>query len=249
MTSGLPSVTDTRIEATADGSLTLGWNTSHMTYRSRYGAWTEANHVFVHGAHALDHPRPHIFEFGLGAATNLFATLAAFAESPSLAQLNYASLESSPLPLETFRELIGSYPLTESTRMRGFEALKAALQTNKAVTYEISPGKTLTLKIYRQSGLPSLPVNTYTGVYFDPFGPKDNPDAWTASIFDKLTQAMMPDARLATYAAASEPRRLMKSAGLHVARRLGAGGKREMTVASKSLASLQELTIWPKKLK
>ena len=60
---------------------------------------------------------------------------------------------------------------------------------------------------------------------------------------------MTQDARLATYAAASEPRRLMKAAGLHIARRPGAGGKREMTVASKSLDGLQDLTIWPKKLR
>ena len=65
-----PSATDARTEETADGSLTLGWNSSHVTYRSRYGAWTEANHVFVKAPTRSRVSRPHIFEFGLGAATN-----------------------------------------------------------------------------------------------------------------------------------------------------------------------------------
>ena len=45
---------------------------------------------------------------------------------------------------------------------------------------------------------------------------------------------MLPTARLATYAAASEPRRNMRAAGLIVARYPGAGGKREMTIAAKT---------------
>ena len=82
MTKRLPSAAEARTEKTADGSLTLGWDKSSVTYRSRYGAWTEANHVFIEGAAALSHTQPRIFEFGLGAATNLFATLAALLDSP-----------------------------------------------------------------------------------------------------------------------------------------------------------------------
>ena len=60
---------------------------------------------------------------------------------------------------------------------------------------------------------------------------------------------MHRDARLAPYAAASEPRRNMRDAGFIVARYPGAGGKREMTIAARHKAPLQELVIWPKKLK
>ena len=60
MTERLPSATEARTEKTADGSLTLGWDASSVTYRSRYGAWTEANHVFVEGAAAL-HTLSHTF--------------------------------------------------------------------------------------------------------------------------------------------------------------------------------------------
>ena len=116
MTSGLPSVSEALIEKTADGSLTLGWDVSHVTYRSRYGAWTEAKHVFLDGTKALEATAPRIFEFGLGAATNLFATLGAFIESPALSQLNYTALECSPLPPELFDELVASYPLSDAAR-------------------------------------------------------------------------------------------------------------------------------------
>jgi tRNA U34 5-methylaminomethyl-2-thiouridine-forming methyltransferase MnmC len=249
MTSGLPSVSEALIEKTADGSLTLGWDSSHVTYRSRYGAWTEAKHVFLDGTKALEATAPRIFEFGLGAATNLFATLGAFIESPALSQLNYTALECSPLPPELFDELVASYPLSDAARRSGRQALASALETEGSTTSEIVPGKTLVLEIVRNVGLPTLQKESFTSVYFDPFGPKDNPDAWTASVFGVLADAMTQDARLATYAAASEPRRLMKAAGLHIARRPGAGGKREMTVASKSLDGLQDLTIWPKKLR
>ena len=249
MTSRLPSATDARTEETADGSLTLGWNSSHVTYRSRYGAWTEANHVFVQGTNALEVSRPHIFEFGLGAATNFFATLQAFATHPSLTILNYDTLESSPLRLDTFAELIASYPVVSEAKTNGLQAIRTALESAKPVEFELLPGKTVRLVLHQREGLPELTESSFTSIYFDPFGPKDNPEAWTSPVFEALAQAMTSTARLATYAAASEPRRHMKNAGLYVARRPGAGGKREMTIASKSLASLQELTIWPKKLK
>ena len=249
MTSKLPSAENARTEETADGSLTLGWNTSHVTYRSRYGAWTEANHVFIEGADVFSTPKPAVFEFGLGAATNLFATLDAFVNHPTINFLTYETLENSPLPLTTFEELIASYPVSAEIKTKGLDAIRRAITGVESVIQELAAGKVLELKLHKRDGLPKLPQNCFTAIYFDPFGPQDNPDAWTASVFENIAHAMTPEARLATYAAASEPRRRMKSAGLHVARREGAGGKREMTIASKSLDSLQELTIWPKKLK
>ena len=86
---------EARTEKTADGSLTLGWDASSVTYRSRYGAWTEASHVFMK-VPRRSHTQPHIFEFGLGAATNLFATLAALLDSPATTHLIYETLGSSP---------------------------------------------------------------------------------------------------------------------------------------------------------
>ena len=249
MTSELPSATKARTEPTADGSLTLGWDSSHVTYRSRYGAWTEANHVFVEGTDALASPSPHIFEFGLGAATNLFATLQAFLAAGNSSTLIYETLESSPLPLETFGEVVDSYPISDSLKSVGLQALKQALENETEVGLQLANQKTLRFILHRRQGLPELGAETFTAVYFDPFGPRDNPDAWTDDVFERIAKAMKPEGRLATYAAASEPRRRMSRAGLHIARRLGAGGKREMTIASKSLECLQDFTIWPKKLR
>ncbi|MEC8052504.1 MAG: tRNA (5-methylaminomethyl-2-thiouridine)(34)-methyltransferase MnmD [Myxococcota bacterium] len=249
MTERLPSATEARTEKTADGSLTLGWDASSVTYRSRYGAWTEANHVFVEGAAALSHTQPHIFEFGLGAATNLFATLAALLDSPATTHLIYETLEAAPLSERTFAEVVSSYPMNESVKRQGLKLLLDAITTGTRQHLQLTPNQSVELAVHHRSGLPELKPEILTAVYFDPFGPKDNPDAWTPEIFQEVAKAMLPTARLATYAAASEPRRNMRSAGLIVARCPGAGGKREMTVAAKTESPLQDMVIWPKKLK
>ena len=249
MTERLPSAAEARTEKTADGSLTLGWDKSSVTYRSRYGAWTEANHVFIEGAAALSHTQPRIFEFGLGAATNLFATLAALLDSPTPKHLIYETLEAAPLPEHTFAEVVNSYPIGDSLKQQGLELLIDAITTGTPQHLQLTPNQSVELTVHHRTGLPQLKPEVLSAVYFDPFGPRDNPDAWTPNVFQEVAHAMLPTARLATYAAASEPRRNMRAAGLIVARYPGAGGKREMTIAAKTESPLQDMVIWPKKLK
>ncbi len=249
MTGKLPEVDASRPQETGDGSLTLGWEHSHVTYRSTYGAWTESNHVFVRGARVFDVARPAVFEFGLGAATNFFATLQALYDHPSVDHLDYHALESAPLSEDLFTTLVESYPVSANLREAGLRLLKSAIESGLGVTEHLPSGQTIELKVTVQSGLPALQPQHYTSIYFDPFGPRDNPDAWSRDVFSALSQTLTADGILSTYAAASEPRRAMAHAGLIVAREHGAGGKREMTIASKSEERLQGLTIWPKKLK
>ena len=143
MTKRLPSATEARTEKTADGSLTLGWDASSVTYRSRYGAWTEANHVFIEGAAALSHTQPRIFEFGLGAATNLFATLAALLDSPAPTHLIYETLEAAPLAGTYVRRGGNSYPMNDSLKQQGLKLLSMQSRPARHSTFNSRQTKVL----------------------------------------------------------------------------------------------------------
>ncbi|MFB6262634.1 MAG: MnmC family methyltransferase, partial [Bradymonadaceae bacterium] len=76
-------------------------------------------------------------------------------------------------------------------------------------------------------------------VYYDPFGPKAEPESWTVECFEMAREQIADDALLGTYSAASDVKRAMAEAGFAVATAPGTGRKREVTFASPSPEALE----------
>jgi hypothetical protein len=70
-------------------------------------------------------------------------------------------------------------------------------------------------------------------VYFDAFGPRVQPELWTAEIFRRIYTWMAPGGVFVTYCAKGQVKRDLKSVGFLVESLPGPPGKREMTRAIK----------------
>ncbi len=70
-------------------------------------------------------------------------------------------------------------------------------------------------------------------IYFDAFGPRLQPELWTAGVFEKTYRALKSDGVLVTYSAKGSVRRAMQEVGYRVERLPGPPGKREMLRATK----------------
>ena len=96
----------------------------------------------------------------------------------------------------------------------------------------------------------NIPHDKYAAdaIYHDPFGPRENPEAWSERCFAWQKSHLKDTGRLVTYAAASHVRRAMQTSGLVVAG-TDFGGKREMTVAAKTMlvsrnVIVENETVW-----
>ncbi len=212
----------TEIFETADGSKTLRHLGLDVTYRSIHGARQESLAVFVDGTWTPGQKR-RVLELGLGAATNLALTIDHAREHDY--ELEYIVFEKAPV-LES--------PVEASAEAVSIVSELLASQGN--------------LRTYRDRGMcVEVLVDTwgsrelegaFDSVYFDPFGPSVDTEAWTRGAFEFAAKHMKESALLGTYSAATAIKRAMVAAGLFVASAPGPGRKREITFASLSQAAL-----------
>lgn len=208
-----------RRRATGDGSPTLV-RSDGLSYRSMHGARTEARHVFVAGA-GLDvgeAPR-RVVEFGFGAGTNFAATvIARRARGP----LTYVGVDLAPVAPED---------------LPCFDAVAHALAT-AATTSGRAAQQEVALELRRVHFDDIVPTKPFDAVFFDPFGPADEPDSWSVPCLLAARACLAPHGRLVSYAVAGWVRRNMAAAGLYVATPPGPEGKRQFTLATPTPAQL-----------
>ncbi len=206
---------------TPDGSQTLVDDETGLTFRSRHGARTESQHVFVDGAQWPRAPgaRWTVLEVGLGPGTNLVCTHRAAVACGAV--LDYVAVERAPLPEAVFATGPAGalWPWVARALAVPGHAAEAA-------------GHRLTVHVDDVAGL-DLGAERFDAVYFDPFGPRDQPASWTAPVLAQVAAALRPQGRLLTYAASRAVKDGLRAAGLTVRSRPGAGGKRECTVGQK----------------
>ncbi len=233
-------VENLEIIATPDGSQTLRDPASGITYRSTYGARTEARHVFVEGTRLFTQPGPHrVLELGLGGGTNFLETLCVRAEKAPNAELIYHAIERAPIAPNLARQL---HQAEDPARAAALTILTRALahfhqtRATRVEHHEASLGVTLVVHCgeWRSVTL----QETFDAIYHDPFDPQVNEEAWTKACFGWVAEHMTDQALLTTYSAAGAVRRNLAAAGLYTGWRPGAGGKREMTAAAKSRDAL-----------
>jgi tRNA U34 5-methylaminomethyl-2-thiouridine-forming methyltransferase MnmC len=222
---------DIDIVETGDGSKTLHDRDRDLHYRSTHGARQESNHVFVQGTGLAEVTPPWtVLELGFGAAVNFTGTVSTL---PPDGRLTYHAVEYAPVEPEYvgFHRGLGGDMAEEALRgvRLGDEEVIVVSEDRRVELH-------LHLVEWTHFDVDDLAADA---VYFDPFGPRSEPASWTARCFDVAREHMRPDAVLGTYSAASDVKRAMFEAGLHVATAPGPGRKREVTFASPSREALQ----------
>ena len=201
--------------ATADGSPTLVRDRDGLSYRSIHGARTEAEHVFVAGA-GLDAGRGprRVLEMGFGAGTNFAATVCA---RRGTGPLQYVGIDAAPVgpdDLPCFDSLAHDLAVS-ATRAGQARADDVTLELRRVPFADVAAD-----------------ADGFDAVYFDPFGPADEPRSWSVECFSAARACLRPRGRLVSYAVAGWVRRNMAAAGLFVATPPGPHGKRQFTLAT-----------------
>ena len=208
---------------TQDGSVTYHNAQVDATYRSVHGAESESRHVFLRGTRLTRRPSPwRVLELGFGTGLSFAVTLRAAEEAG--VELEFVSLEPNPLPRNLW---LVPDEWKESSLNAPFRTRGVTLTVIGKKWQEFEPE-----------------AGSFQAVYHDPFGPGAAPECWQVECFGWSHQALREDGILATFGASSAARRAMKEAGFLVGSEAGAGGKREMTVASKSAQAIAEAKPW-----
>jgi len=211
---------------TGDGSPTLVRRDCGWSYRSLHGAHAEARTVFVEGSGVLEcGEAPHVLEFGFGAATNFSQTLEALRGRGRC--VHYVAIDCMPVPSDVLGALgTEAHTLAASATVAGRVVTPAAI-----------------LEVVRTNFIDFATPQRFDAIYFDPFGPGQQPESWTTAVFEVAFRHAHPHARLVTYSAAGWVRRNMAAAGFFVATAPASGKKREFTVASARPEALAHLRI------
>lgn len=208
---------------TEDGSLTYLNTGVNATYRSVHGARSESRHVFLRGTRLERRASLwRVLELGFGTGLNFAVTLEAAVEKG--VELQYVSLEPNPIPRE-FWLLPNRWKELSFNQSFQVENVTLTVVARRWQDYQPKTGH-------------------FDAVYHDPFGPGAAPECWEAPCFAWSYQALSKEGVLATFGASSAARRALKEAGFLVGSEPGAGGKREMTVASKSAQAIAIAKPW-----
>jgi tRNA U34 5-methylaminomethyl-2-thiouridine-forming methyltransferase MnmC len=231
---------------TQDGSSTLYSKRYNQYYHNPNGALSESQTVFIERLNIAAHLKAQngelkIFEMGFGTGLNFLLAAQAFLTSyPNLmdkdaAALHFYSVEANPISTEiaaTFH-----YPI-DWQKGTMTEWISSSLNGLNKGWNHYQPEEDLPVFLHLYWGniqdITELsPLNQGINFYFhDPFSIQQNPECWEPSIFERYKKWGCSQAKLSTYAAATQVRAAMAVAGWQVYKAMGALGKREMTIAS-----------------
>lgn len=219
-----------KIIVTDDNSKSIYVESLNETYHSTHGALQEAQHVFIeHGLKSAQIKKNvKIFEMGFGTGLNAILSIVYCLENNL--PLYYIGVEKFPLTEYEIEQV-------NSTHLPALKKYSALYKQIHAIPYhkdvEMAPGIVLK-KIHGDVQSVHLPLNFFTLIYYDAFGPKIQPELWSAHVMKKMHQLLIPEGKLVTYCAQGQFRRNLKEAGFRVERLPGPKGKREITSATKS---------------
>lgn len=198
-------------------------------YRSRHGAWAEAQSVFVTAARSS--PAWHrsasfnVLELGFGLGVNFLATChAQRSDTDSPRRIHYVALERHPLSTRDLERAHAALGLTSQGH-----ALREHWPCLTPGTHRLSfdhDRVILWLVIGdARSTLPGLRLGAHA-IYLDGFAPARNPEMWEPALIRQLGRLSEPGARLATYSAAGAVREALADSGFSVQLVAGHSGKR-----------------------
>lgn len=214
---------------TNDGSHSVYSETYGVAYHSTFGAITESAHVFIAAGlryKAVVQREITILETGMGTGLNAFMSWLE-AERRNL-HVRYVGLEIAPMPQDEVQMLNYAELLGVPDRAADFQALHHKEWSQAHLLSEQFQFRKEQISIETFSA-----PDTFDIIYFDAFAPQEQPELWTADVFERMYSSLRPEGVLVTYCAQGAFKRTLKQAGFQVERLQGPPGKREMTRATK----------------
>lgn len=226
---------------TDDGSWTLAHPEHGEACHSTSGARLESHQRYVAGCAlperwAAARGRTwRVLDIGTGLGWNLAATLEARQESrlTPLPALELVTLEVSREVLEASFALHEAIPQGPSLGAV-HAALKICLKAARGTQVSVVSGVSLSLYLgAAEEVIPTLKgLPPFDVFYLDPFSPRREPGLWTPAFLQGLAALAAPEARLATYCAATHVRVGLALAGWEVGPGPRVGQKAEGTLAT-----------------
>ncbi|MFP5405144.1 MAG: tRNA (5-methylaminomethyl-2-thiouridine)(34)-methyltransferase MnmD, partial [Gammaproteobacteria bacterium] len=199
-------------------------------FHSGAGAWEQAEAVFLAGCRVRERwsgrERFTVLELGFGLGVNFLATLRAWRADPARSRsLHFVSVEAHPLSREDLARALRAVGAEGSDAAALPDRWPLALPGLHRLDFE-GGAVTLTLAFGDADRMvPQLALGA-DAIYLDGFAPARNPAMWQPGLIRALARRARPGARLATWSAAGEVRRLLAATGFEVTRVAGFGGKR-----------------------
>lgn len=219
------------IKTTSDGSKTLFINDLEENYHSHHGALQEAQHVFINnGLKLLNDYEINILELGFGTGLNVLVTIDEFLKTDKNHVFHYFTIEKYPVRDHEVKDLAYD-SLFEGAQ---FSEIYQKVHTCKwNITTEILPRFYFTKYQCDFFELEKLNLPAIDLVYYDCFGARVQPDLWEKPLFKMVTDTMKKGGLLTTYSSKGSVRRILQELGMHVEKKAGPPGKREMINAVK----------------
>lgn len=212
---------------TGDGSSTLYSEKYEAHYHSTFGSLTEAQHIFIGGGIELFQNREvNLLEIGLGTALN--AALTAQWAQANKSLVNYHGIELYPLGKAELSNLNFSDILDAETA-KWWQAIYGAEWNKEQKIHNLFNITKLNVDF-----LSWQPEQKYDLVYFDAFGPDEQPEMWDYKQFEKIYNALYPGGILVTYSVKGVVRRTLADIGFSIERLQGPPGKRHFLRATKT---------------
>lgn len=230
----LISILNREIILTSDGSSTIYLPEWNEHYHSKHGAIQEANYVYLDkGLHFYiseqlqnENNEVNVLEMGFGTGLNAYLTLL-YAEKHKII-INYTAIEAFPVLATSIQKLNYTALLHQTENSSLFQQLHdCEWESFQAITPYFN------LKKQHKTFHQLTVSNVFNVVYFDAFGPRVQPELWTATLFNKMYNALKIKGVLTTYCAQGNARRAMMQEGFTVTKLVGPPGKRHMLRALK----------------
>lgn len=216
---------------TGDGSPTLYSININEYYKSKHGALTESNYVFLNNG--LDFwkkknnkSKCRIFEMGFGLGFNAYSTLVS--NSIKNMKIEYNTIEAFPVEFEVIKSLnFDNYSnnIIDLNLFLKLHSIPWGLKVNFNSSFNIFKIKS---KIENYNF-----VNKYDVIFYDAFGYRVQPELWEEATLEPLLKSLNSNGVFVTYSSKGSVKRILESKGFSVEKIKGPPGKREMLRAYK----------------
>ena len=209
---------------TKDGSHSFFSSKFNESYHSKYGAVTEAKHVFIkNGLLNCNKKKIDILEIGFGTGLNTLLSLNT-ANAKNI-NINYMTLEQYPLSHNEYKQLNYS-SIIDVDKYHYNKINESEWEKNIFINRKFSlTKKKILLEEFETE-------KKFDIVYFDAFSPEKQPELWTEKIFIKIYNFLKPNGFMVTYCSKGIVKRRLAKVGFKVNVLKGPPGKREMLKAN-----------------
>ena len=219
-----------KIFKTKDGSPTFIIDQQNETYHSRYGALTEASHIYIKrgltswiGKNNKKEVR--IFEMGFGTGLNAYLAICFCIKNKI--KLNYYTVEKFPLSIKEIKILGMEKYLPYPEFHKFFKWLHLSDWNINIFHQDFFFHKS------NSDFFDSIIDNKYDIIFYDAFGYNTQPEMWGEKALKICYEILKPSGYWTSYCSKGSVRRCLEKLGFNVDRLQGPPGKREILRAIK----------------